>query len=47
MPAMTEKTYDAVLDCWNAGQDDALTETSYQFKIFDDFYYQLFAPIYD
>ena len=53
---MTQETYDAVLDCWNhsvatvgGGWDQAetLADTAYQFKIFDDFYYQLFAPIYD
>lgn len=44
---MTQETYDAVLDCWNYGQDDQLAETAYQFQIFEDFYYQLFAPIYD
>ena len=53
---MTQETYDAVLDCWNHptatvgkgwNQDETLAETAYQFQIFDDFYYQLFAPIYD
>lgn len=45
---MTEKTYDAVLDCWNhPATDETLAETAYQFQIFDDFYYQLFAPVYD
>ena len=53
---MNETVYEAVLDCYNHppntlsrgwDQDETLAETSYQFKIFDDFYYQLFAPIYD
>ena len=53
---MNETVYEAVLDCYNHpvatvgkgwNQDETLAETSYQFKIFDDFYYQLFAPIYD
>ena len=53
---MNETVYEAVLDCYNHpvatvgkgwNQDENLAETSYQFKIFDDFYYQLFAPIYD
>lgn len=48
---MNEQVYQAVLDCYNHtpatvgrgwNQDETLTDTAYQFKIFDDFYYQLF-----
>ena len=48
---MNEKVYQAVLDCYNHtpatvgrgwNQDETLTDIAYQFKIFDDFYYQLF-----
>ena len=48
---MNHETYQAVLDCYNHtpatvgrgwNQDETLSDTAYQFKIFDDFYYQLF-----
>ena len=48
---MNENTYNEILRCYNHkpatvgggwNQDETLSDTAYEFKIFDDFYYQLF-----
>ena len=48
---MNENTYNEILKCYNHqpatvgrgwNQDETLTDTAYEFKIFDDFYYNLF-----
>ena len=48
---MNENTYNEILKCYNHSpatvgrgwnQDETSTDTAYEFKIFDDFYYNLF-----
>ena len=48
---MNENTYNEILKCYNHSpatvgrgwnQDETFGDTAYEFKIFDDFYYNLF-----
>ena len=39
-------TYTEILKCWEC-VDAVHTDNAYIFEIFEDYYYQLFAPIYD
>ena len=48
MQSLTNTNYNEILRLYNnENNDEIVTQTTYEFQIFDDYYYQLFHSYYE